>query len=77
MNEAELNYLRQYAATLGDQFGVEATVSYDSNDGLIVVDAIGRAGAATPRSIRRSGRFESREQAEALIDQVVRAASAF
>lgn len=76
MNEQELNSLRKYAARLGHQFDVDATVSYDNVGGLITVEAITRAGGGQPRKVTRSAKFQTREQAEALIDQVVRTASA-
>ena len=55
--------------------GVEATVSYDGDDGFITVEVITRAGGGQPRSIKRSARFQSRAQAEAFIDYAIGAAS--
>jgi hypothetical protein len=75
MNEEDLNYLKQYAPREAHQFAVEATFSYDSDDGFITLEVITRAGGGQPRSIKRSARFQSRAQAEAFIDHAIRAAS--
>jgi hypothetical protein len=76
MDEEELNSLRQLAARLAQEFAVEATVDYDRASGFITVKAITRSGGGDPRKIDRSAKFQSRELAEALIDQVIRTASA-
>jgi hypothetical protein len=75
VNEEDLNYLKEHAARQANQFVVEATVSFDSDDGFITVEVITRAGGEQPRSIKRSARFQSRAQAEAFIDHAIRAAS--
>jgi len=75
MNVEELNSLRQYAARLAQQLNVDAAVKYDRSLGLLTVEVIAMAGAGPPRAVVQSAKFQSREQAEVLIDQVLRAAS--
>lgn len=75
MNDEELKYLKEYIARQANQFAVEATVSYDGDDGFITVGIVTRAGGGQPRSIKRSAKSQSRAQVEAFIDHAVRAAS--
>jgi hypothetical protein len=74
MNEEDLNYLKTYAMRQARQLAKGATVSYDSGDGFITVEAITRAGDGQPRSVKRAAKYSDRAQAEAFIDDAIRAA---
>jgi hypothetical protein len=75
MTKDELDSLRQYAAMLAERSAVEATVSYDESDGGITVTAITHAGSGEPRTVTRSAKFKNREQAEALVEDVIHTAA--
>jgi hypothetical protein len=74
VNEEDLNYLKAYTARQSHQFAVEATFSYDSNDEFMDIEVVTRAGGGEPRSVKRSGKFQSRAQAEAFIEHAIRTA---
>jgi hypothetical protein len=75
MEQEALNSLRQFAAGLAHQFGVDVAVRYDRTIGLITIEAIATAATGELQATVRSATFQSREQAEELIEQVIRAAA--
>jgi hypothetical protein len=74
MNDDDLNYLKEHAEKHAQQSSLQATVAYDGEDGLLHLMVIMRVGGGQPKSIRRSVKFQSRPQAEAFIDDIIRLA---
>jgi hypothetical protein len=59
---------------MAHQLAVETVVSCDKGSGFMTIEVICRAGGGEPRSVKRSAKFQSRAQAEAFIDDAIRAA---
>jgi len=74
MDDDELNYLKEHAEKHAQRSSLQATVAYDGEDGFLHLMVIMRVGGGQPKSIRRSIKFQSRAQAEAFIDDIIRRA---